>query len=459
VGTVVTKRALLVLALLCVAVGAFSARGADRVFRLAQVAASSYLVALAVPERANAHVSLASSGRFVVAVWSAATKAGPSDIYAAVSVNDGASFGAPVRVNSTPGAVQVNGEQPPRVALSERLGATPQITVIWTAKTPPGTALLTSRSVDGGRTFDASSPVMGADTLGNRGWEALGADSKGKVHAVWLDHRRLASARARAGRESDHSDHRGATHDHGVSPATAPPNRGAAAPTDGVQMAQQSDLYFDTLGDAEPPRALTAGVCYCCKTAVAFGRKGEIFLAWRHVYPGNFRDIAFTSSTDGGRTFAPPVRVSHDNWMLTGCPDDGPAMQVDGQGHVHIVWPTVVTEHGAPVKALFHASSEDGRTFSQRARIPTVGQANHPQLAIDPAGTLVLAWDESGDGSRRIVQGRGVAAAAGHLRFTRSPIGGETGVYPSVAATRGGAVVAWTSGVPDASVINLVRLP
>jgi len=41
------------------------------------------------------------------------------------------------------------------------------------------------------------------------------------------------------------------------------------------------------------------------------GRRRFDFAAWRHVYPGNIRDIAFTVSRDGGRTlrnrFASPT--------------------------------------------------------------------------------------------------------------------------------------------------------
>jgi hypothetical protein len=50
------------------------------------------------------------------------------------------------------------------------------------------------------------------------------------------------------------------------------------------------------------------------KTTIAAARDGAIYAAWRHVYPGNVRDIAVTMSRDGGRTFAPPVRISDDKW-------------------------------------------------------------------------------------------------------------------------------------------------
>ena len=103
----------------------------------------------------------------------------------------------------------------------------------------------------------------------------------------------------------------------------------ASGKPDGVAMAQKSKLFIASLDGASAPTAVTGGVCYCCKTAIAAGANGSLYAAWRHVYPGNIRDIAFTVSRDGGRTFAPPVRVSEDKWSIEGCPDDGPAMAID----------------------------------------------------------------------------------------------------------------------------------
>ncbi|MFN7985080.1 MAG: sialidase family protein [Vicinamibacterales bacterium] len=130
---------------------------------------------LAVPGRANANVSMAVSGSFVAAVWSASAPAGDTDVFAATSRDGGQTFSAPVRVNSTPGDARVNGEQPPRLALKARAGSVPEVVVVWTTKGSAGTKLLQSTSTDGGRTFAASTLVPGSDAAGNRGWEAVAA--------------------------------------------------------------------------------------------------------------------------------------------------------------------------------------------------------------------------------------------------------------------------------------------
>jgi hypothetical protein len=388
---------------------------------------------LGVPDRISANVSLASRGPFVAAVWSASASSGETDIYAAVSRDAGETFGVPARVNSTPGQAQVNGEQPPRVALAGA-GAVPEIVVVWTAKTGADTVLLTAASSNGGRTFSASSAVSGSEAPGNRGWQAIATDGS-RPFVVWLDHRELVE--------------QSGGHQHGQTTA--------AASVDGVAMAQRSRLFFASLDGAVPPAPVTGGVCYCCKTAAAVGANGTVFLAWRHVYPGNLRDIAFAASRNGGRSFTAPIRVSEDQWAINGCPDDGPAMAIDDRGAVHVVWPTVVTENGGPIKALFHAVSSDGRTFGARTRLPTRGQANHPQVAVG-GGRLTVVWDESGDGSRRIAAAHADLSAGTQLRFARADLDVTPGVYPAVVATPSGPLLVWTSGATAESTLRLARL-
>lgn len=268
-------------------------------------------------------------------------------------------------------------------------------------------------------------------TDGNRGWHSIAADGDGALYGVWLDHRRLAAHQAAMPKVP------AGTHQHGGIDPTL------------------SDLYFRRMGAHAAPRPLTNGVCYCCKTAMnASG--GEVRLAWRHVFPGNHRDIAFAASRDGGRTFSAPVRVSEDRWAITGCPDDGPAMAVDREGRTHIVWPTVVTERGEMVKAIFYASTRDGQMFTARQRIPTMKQANHPQITVDRSGSLIVAWDESGDGSRRVVIARGTADANGRMTFVRHEWpGARPGSYPVLSTTADSVLLAWTGGETSKSVIRI----
>jgi hypothetical protein len=397
------------------------------------------IVTLAVLNRTNATPSIAAEGTTVAVAWGASTEAGATDVFVATSRDGGRTFGQPMLVNDGAGDARLNGEQPPRIALHG--GA---VTVVWTAKGANGTKLLQSRSSDAGATFARAVAVPGSDGIGNRGWENAVVDANGRAYVVWLDHRELAQQDGMVA--ASHHDH------------AAMMREGAAAKPDGVAMAQRSKLYVASLDGAVAPRAITGGVCYCCKTALAAGSDGTLYTAWRHVYPGNIRDIAFSTSRDGARTFAAPLRVSEDKWVLEGCPDDGPSMAVDAKGRVHIAWPTLVNDAGAdgPTIALFYATSADGVRFTPRARIPTEGMPHHPQIALASNGTVAIAWDESANGQRRAAVGQATMDGSGAARFTRTVVA-DKAVYPVVAATRDGTAIAWTSSVSGRSVIQVTR--
>jgi hypothetical protein len=392
------------------------------------------LVHLDVPTRADANASLAANGRNVAVVWGATDPAGPTDVYLAVSADGGRSFGAPVRVNDQEGTARINGEMAPRVVFVPRSGHSPAIDVLWVAR-DLATTIRIARSIDGGRTFGPSRELQGAGAAGGRGWGALASDDRGGVHALWLDHRGMAADRASAGE-----------HHHGQ-------ESGAEAATDGFAMAQKSGLYYSNGTSA---RELTKGVCYCCKTALAAGTDGTLYAAWRQVYAGNMRDIAFTVSRDGGRTFTPPARVSEDRWQLNGCPEDGPALVVDAGGTAHVVWPTVVTQPPAH-KALFYASTRDGRAFTARTRVsPTGRNIAHPQIALGPAGEMAVFWDEIVNSRRRVFVSRKDDEGFG----APEPLSDTTtAAYAVPVYADGGFVVAWTEGSGDDARIVVRRLP
>ena len=385
---------------------------------------------LAIADRTNEHVSIASDGQFVAITWAASKAGGGTDIYVATSRDQGQSFSAPVRANAIDGQANVNGEQPPQVVIARAAGPR-TITVIWTAKVGNGTRVLTARSSDEGRTFAAAVPVHGTDGVGNRGWESIAVDPKGKTFALWLDHRDMA----------------------------APRREGEAHQPSAHQHSPEASQVFVAALDGKAAHGIARGVCYCCRTALV-ASEGSVYAAWRHVYADNHRDIAFAMSRDDGRTFGAPVRVSDDNWQIDGCPENGPALALDRQRRVHVVWPTRVQTGASETLALFHAVSVDGKSFSPRARIPTSGVAYHPRLHSAPDGSFVVAWDEAVGGERRVRLARGMPDRSGIVAFRPLDIGGQSdGRYPAIATTPTHVIVAWTMRRSDATRIAVARVP
>jgi hypothetical protein len=386
-------------------------------------AAPTSPVVLDVPGRTDATPWVAASGSVVAVAWGA-TAGGKTDVFLAVSLDGGQTFRAPVQVNTVDGEARLGGEFPPRVALrTGRADSVPEIVVLWTAQGDT-TAIKTATSRDGGRTFGAAITLQAAGAPGNRGWPAVAFDDQGIVHAIWLDHRGLAAKGAG-------DAHHGSTHD-------------------GVAMAQKSGLYYAAVNGTRPGEwELTRGVCYCCKTALAAGPNRTLFAAWRHVYPGDLRDMALTVSHDGGRSFAPPSRVSEDGWAITGCPDDGPSLAVDGSGTAHLAWPTVIDAR-APEGAIFYASTRDGVHVTPRVRVPTFGgpRPTHPQITADAQGRIFVAWEEILDGQRLAGVREVMPHTDGSATFGDivTLARGDSALYPALAATDQGIIAVWATG-------------
>lgn len=393
----------------------------------------------------------ASLGDFVAVAFGATTADGKADVFVAVSRDGGQRFSTPVRVNAVAGDARLGGELPPRVALVARSARDPEIVVVYGAKEQT-TEIRLARSTDGGATFGPPRALQAAGAPGDRGWHAVTIDASGVAHVMWLDHRGLAAGAA--------GEHRS----HGAQAAgLAAAHDMERAALEGVAMAQRSGLFYARDGgQPEAERELVKGVCYCCKVAMAATPTGGIYAAWRHVYPGNIRDIAFISSPDGGRHFGSAARVSIDDWHLAGCPDDGPAMSVDDRGTAHVVWPTV-TATPEPEGALFYSASPDGTSFTPRVRIPTLGSPKpmHPQVLAASSDRVLVAWDEVVNGVRQ--------AAVRSLRFDEAnqPIFGAAerlgapdapSSYPMLVSTSRGTVAVYVSGKPGAAEIRVKGL-
>ena len=365
--TAVTRRALMTVMVCAGLTAAWSTAGQTP----RSAPPTSAQTTLGVTGAVNATPSLTVDGRTIAAVWTS-SKDGAGNVYMATSSDAGATFSEPRRVNDVDGDATANNEQPPRVTMSGS-GVTRTLTVLWSKRNegPQRTrrdAIRMARSVDGGRTFAPAAFTHDSALSGARGWESLIAEPGGRVHAVWLDGRDAERKIA----EAAHS---------GMAHKGQPPQ----------------DIYHGIItADGRVVESVIAtGVCFCCKTAVAVDTRGAVYAAWRHIFPGSIRDIAFAKSTDAGRRFEPLVRVSEDKWELNGCPEDGPTLAVDQAGTIHIAWTTVVNE-GEPLKALFYATSRDGKTFSPRARVHVDAEAmpGHPQLTLTSDGGAAIVWDE-----------------------------------------------------------------
>ena len=76
-------------------------------------------------------------------------------------------------------------------------------------------------------------------------------------------------------------------------------------------------------GTASPDVALDASTCSCCQTDAAVAGD-SLLVVYRDRTPAELRDIALVRLSEG--EWSTPMRVHHDNWVIPGCPVNGPSI-------------------------------------------------------------------------------------------------------------------------------------
>jgi hypothetical protein len=210
-----------------------------------------------------------------------------------------------------------------------------------------------------------------------------------------------------------------------------------------VHMHSESnrEIFFTSSDDGgrtfSPNRKVAGEVCPCCKTSLAVGEDGRVYAGWRQVLPGNFRHIAVSSSTDGGLSFSPAAVVSDDRWELQGCPVSGPALAAGADGSLRVLWYTA-GEAGKP--GLYWSESHDGgRTFSQRRVLAETGGHGTPALLKGEGGTLTAVW-EGADGASSAAM---TARFDGDGRVATASVVAGGGELPAAAEAAGQLFVAY----------------
>ncbi|HEU4632845.1 MAG TPA: sialidase family protein, partial [Flavisolibacter sp.] len=148
-----------------------------------------------------------------------------------------------------------------------------------------------------------------------------------------------------------------------------------------------------------------------------------------------------TVSIDGGETFSKPERISHDNWVIRGCPHTGPAMTENKEG-LHFTWFT----GGKNAGCYYTKSRDNGKSFAMHDSVSSLG--SHPQIASLPGGELVVAWDEAIRAENKInkkigVQKRTARGESEEKTFITAD--SEVATYPVVSPVdKNASVIAYT---------------
>jgi hypothetical protein len=309
---------------------------------------------LAEPETISASTTVGAAPMFAVAP---SGKRAVAWISAPGGGTDGRLYvttgGAPSELRDTLGPIEPHGEAPPKLAYAPdgKLFALYAVAKVVPGRRFPMSSLRLATSTDDGATWSAPVTVASDSAFGTRNFHALHSAADGSLYVAWLES-----------------------------------NQGKSKTF--LTRSTDAGVTWTT-----PVMADSAQSCPCCRTAIATGADGSLYLAWRTVMPGNVRDVVVAKSTDHGATWASPVRVHADEWVFDGCPHAGPSMQVDSTGAVHIAW---WTGKQGSAGTYYAKSTDGGKSFQPPVSlgVSEFSAPAHVQLALGPGGTVVTVWDD-----------------------------------------------------------------
>ena len=363
-------------------------------------------------------VQIDDQGR-IAAAWVEEDKDARTILFAR-SEKPGGPLGPAVAVNQPSESPYYRQEAPALVVRGQ------EVFVTWSKTHPKMTPdkpfsgeLRVSRSTDGGRSFGPSTLVNDDDQVIQHTFDAMQVAPDGVLHFAWID-----------GREGKKE-----------------PGTFVARSTDQGRTITKNFKVDDN-------------TCVCCRTSVAASDDGMVYVAWRKIFDGNVRETVVARSTDGGQTFAAPVVVGNDRWVYQACPHRPASLGVDRSGRLYVVW---YTEGADETPAIYLAYSDDrGRTFSEKKQLNRSKGTfpDHPQMAVDSQGRVMVIWEEQSPVRREIVMSHSLDRGQSFSLPTK--LNEKHGQTPTIAVNDQGTVVmGWKEHAMPAHrlVIQTMQLP
>ena len=290
-----------------------------------------------------------------------------SGILVSKSTDGGATFAEPVRLD--------NGGDKEFLTVDP---SNDNVYVVWENSSAVGQAIFFSTSTDRGATFTPRLRISNAQSSGNGAYPAVGPD--GEIYVVWGNF----STRLYFDRSLD----QGAT-----------------------WLAAE---ILPVASTVEPRNPLQGGFRNPLIPAIAVDRsagpyRGRIYVVWADQRFGD-PDILLVWSSDRGDTWSAPVRVN-DDAPGNNADQFFPWVAVDGDGAVHV---TFLDRRDDPNGLLFSmqlaTSTDGGQTFGPNVRLSdgTYGPSNFGFLgdytgaAVSGAGKLHPLWPDGRQGDTNV---------------------------------------------------------
>ncbi|MGB7445183.1 MAG: hypothetical protein WA919_29270 [Coleofasciculaceae cyanobacterium] len=291
----------------------------------------------------------------------------------------------------------------------------------WLAKRAGGKYaydIMISLSLDAGNSWQTPFMLHDDNTATEHGFVTLFA-ADGNAAAIWLDGRQMSGQGHGAG-------------EHGSS-AGAMSLRTAQITRDGRIMHAS---------------ALDVRVCDCCATDVAIGADGPIAF-YRNRSEREVRDI-FAATQRDGQWLAGQL-VARDNWVIDGCPVNGPAAAAKAIAVV-VAWFSAASD--MPHVRLAR-STDAGKSFQTPVTIDDVRPVGHVDVVLLDTGDALISWlrggEQDGQLAVRLVNPDG---AIGPIVNIANVSASRATGFPQLINAKEAVLVAWTDRSSSQSTVR-----
>ncbi|WP_257668426.1 sialidase family protein [Parapedobacter tibetensis] len=179
--------------------------------------------------------------------------------------------------------------------------------------------------------------------------------------------------------------------------------------------------------------------CECCRTAL-YVADGKIALLYRDIKDtptGTVRDIHYSLSMDGGKSFKNGWVYSKDEWRVDGCPHNGPDIVVDGES-LFATWFTAGKNKGLYYGELDISSGQLDRTLLD-------ADGRFAQLALLPDGRRAVVYNAQREAGGRVRWSVFAQTFPNGEVISISPPDKSTGAPVVIGLKDSSVIVAWIS--------------
>lgn len=199
-------------------------------------------------------------------------------------------------------------------------------------------------------------------------------------------------------------------------------------------------LYQSSLknGALTSEHILDSRVCECCPTDAVSIPEGAL-IAYRDRSDKEIRNI-YTIRIIDGKT-QKPVLVHDDNWFISGCPVNGPALSSDGE-HIAVAWFTSPDKTPQVNVAL---SDDSGQSFQAPIQVDETLPIGRVDVEWIDDNRLFITWvrglEVGAELCGRIVTKEG---ELGQVNILANMEGGRGSGYPIMTKYNDALFLAWT---------------